>query len=280
MFGTDATAHLARCNECGLIRTDPQPRGEALAAYYAVDAYYTHACDGGVLKRLTRRLQVSGPLAALRLWAEERTSLSRYTMRFAPRWFGPFRGRLLDYGCGDGQVASTFAAVGMQVFGVEPDPKARDVAAARGIAIYATLEECDAGDFDRIVIRHVLEHIEEPVDALRRLAGRLRRDGGRVLISVPNASSYQALLFDEDWIGWDIPRHLWHFSRETLMRMVEEAGLRVHQCFSVELKPFAAASAARSARAHQKRPAYAPGPVSALEAANGGSELVLVAGRE
>ena len=115
---------------------------------------------------------------------------------------------------------------------------------------------------------------------LRHLAGRLRRGGGRVLISVPNASSYQASIFDEDWIGWDIPRHLWHFSRETLMRIVAEAGLRVHQCFTVELKPFAAASAARSARAQQKRRAYAPGRISVLEAADAGSEIVLVAGRE
>ena len=248
LFGTDATAALVACNDCGLIRTDPQPRGEALAAYYATDDYYTHIQDDSRWKRLTRRLQLRGPLAAARLWAEEHTDFTRYAKRFLPKYFRPWKGRLLDYGCGEGKVAATFNEVGMQAVGIEPDAKARAIAAARGVTVYATLDECPASSFDRIVVRHVLEHVDDPVGITRHLGAASVGSSGRMLISVPNAKSHQAAAFDEHWIGWDVPRHLWHFTTDTLCDLVTRAGLVVDHITTVELKAFAKASSDRFAR--------------------------------
>jgi 2-polyprenyl-3-methyl-5-hydroxy-6-metoxy-1,4-benzoquinol methylase len=228
------------------------------------------------MRTLARQWQLREPLATLRLWLEERTNFRRYAKRFALRSFAPFRGSMLDFGCGDGQVASTFAAMGMDCVGVEPDDRARAVAASRGLRVHATLHELGAGEFDRIIVRHVLEHVEDPVGVLWDLGSRLKPNVGRMLVSVPNASSYQASLYREHWIGWDMPRHLWHFTPETVMKLAAKACLRVSHCTTVELKSFAVTSAARATRVGAARPAYAPGNLRVLERADKGTEIVLV----
>ena len=152
LFGTDATAELARCTRCGLIRTDPQPRGETLAGFYATDAYYTHARDGNALKRAMRRWQLSGPLAVVRLWAEEHTDLSRYAKRFAPRRVRPIprtvTGLRLWRRTGCRHVRRHRDACHRRRTRRED----RKIAATRGVEVYPTLDQCPPGEFDRIVL--------------------------------------------------------------------------------------------------------------------------------
>jgi SAM-dependent methyltransferase len=97
-----------------------------------------------------------------------------------------------------------------------------------GLEIVATPVEALPVDarFDLIVMFQVLEHIGEPVSLLRECAKRLAPDG-HVIINVPNFSSWQSRFAGSKWLHLDLPRHLIHFTPQTLSATLECAGLSV-----------------------------------------------------
>lgn len=282
LFDTDATVSLAQC-ACGMLMTDPQPTGKTLARFYETDAYYTHAARVGWkdrVRRLTQRWQMRGVGAAMRLMAENWLGLQRFTKRIAPAEFPLRRGRrLLDFGCGDGRFVALCADLGLDAVGIEPDAKARKSAETVGARVFESLDALDSlrpgVSFDRIQLKHVLEHLPEPVATLRRLGGRLSA-GGRMLIAVPNADAAQAETFGEFWIGYDMPRHLWHFSPTTLRELAEKAGLAVVSLETIELGWFARESAAQQRSQTGSEAAYNPGGIRRVEASGRGAEIVTV----
>ena len=112
--------------------------------------------------------------------------------------------------------------------------------------VNALFEDFEPADrFDTIVLGHVLEHVENPVDILSR-AGRWLAEGGRICAAVPNARSVHrqaavmmGLLADEHALN-DTDRHHGHrrvFDPESLRDAVRNAGLRVHHLGGYWLKP-------------------------------------------
>ncbi len=73
---------------------------------------------------------------------------------------------------------------------------------------------------------HVLEHLYNPALYLDA-AHRLLKPGGRLIVQVPNASSWQFFLLGENWSGLDVPRHLIDFRRRDLETLLEECGFEI-----------------------------------------------------
>jgi SAM-dependent methyltransferase len=144
-----------------------------------------------------------------------------------PPWRG--EGRYLDVGCGSGSALGVAQALGWRTAGIEVD-----VAAAEKARRFAA--ELHVGDvlaapfgaarFDVITVFHVLEHLPDPVAAMRRMLGWLA-PGGLLIVEVPNAGGLGARLFGRAWSALELPRHLSHFTPETLERTVAQAGGRV-----------------------------------------------------
>ncbi len=80
--------------------------------------------------------------------------------------------------------------------------------------------------FDLIIMFHVLEHIGDPVALLKECAKRLTTDG-RLIVNVPNFASWQSSFAGSCWLHLDVPRHLVHFSPQTLAATFERAGLKL-----------------------------------------------------
>jgi SAM-dependent methyltransferase len=111
--------------------------------------------------------------------------------------------------------------------GIEPSAGAAAVAAMRGIDVrHGTLSTVTIGpaSYDAVVFRHSLEHISDPVEALRTVCSALV-PGGLVLITVPNFGSWQARRFGGYWYHLDLPRHRVHFTPGSLERALRAAGL-------------------------------------------------------
>jgi SAM-dependent methyltransferase len=85
---------------------------------------------------------------------------------------------------------------------------------------------------------HVLEHLYDPVGYIEA-AYRLLRPDGRLIIQVPNASSWQFLLLGKKWNGVDVPRHLINFKRQDLDALLDACGFEVlrHKHFSLRDNP-------------------------------------------
>ena len=138
-------------------------------------------------------------------------------------------GSVLEIGCGSGLMLAAFRRRGWRVLGLERNEEAAEIGRrAHGLEISAVpLEKLSrTAPFDLIVLFNVLEHIGDPVSLLRECTCRLAQNG-RLVVVVPNFASWQARMAGPQWFHLDVPRHLVHFTPETLRDTLERAGLRV-----------------------------------------------------
>lgn len=217
---TQVPHSLQRCAGCGMIRTQPATHPPAADLYRYGDSY-----DAGQRFILLQRV----------LRAIQRTRLHSIATRMP--------GRALDVGCGDGSFLASLAQQGWDVVGSELSQSIAATAESRlGDRVHVgPLEKaCFApASFDLVTFWHVLEHLEDPTLALTE-ARRLVKANGHIIVAVPNIDSLQARMFGGDWLHLDVPRHLWHFSPQTLAAAADRCHLRVARIrhFSLEYGPF------------------------------------------
>lgn len=206
---------IVRCRHCGLSYTNPRPTPSNIGKFYPTD-YQPHTSRENRHNRFPSRFWswVFG-----RPCPERRGALPRSEP-----------GRLLDFGCGGGSYLSRMADLGWQVTGLDV---AQDVVnrireelgfeAHIGTLPHPDLTPCS---FEAVTMWQALEHVHRPL-AVLRAAHELLVPGGTLVVAVPNFSSLPRHWFGENWFGLDLPRHLTHFTPETLNRMLGAAGFRV-----------------------------------------------------
>ena len=207
---------VVECSSCGAAFTAPR--------LYSLDKYYP------------KRYRGYG-------WFVTHVLSTLYGIRVA-RWARPkpTGGSVLEVGCGPGLMLAALHNRGWRVLGIERNEMVAETARrALGIEIVATPVDGLPADarFDLIIMFHVLEHIGEPVALLQECAKRLAT-GGRLITNAPNFSSWQSRFAGPKWLHLDVPRHLVHFTPETLAATLERAGLKpAHMRFeSLEHDPY------------------------------------------
>lgn len=228
LTGAEGDFSVVACGECGLAFTLPRLEADDFATYYP-EAYsaYSPAAQVGRARRTPGEL-----VDALRLELIIRVGPYRRIWQQGP-------GRLLDVGCGAGDLASVFKRHGWDVAGIEPSTQAAEHARAAGVeTVTGTLADAPwaPGSFDAIVFNHSLEHIDDPAAALVAAAGLLR-PGGILAIAVPNFGSWHRRVFRSSWFQLDLPRHLQHFDRHSLASMVRRAGMRPISVGAATMRP-------------------------------------------
>ncbi len=209
------------CPECSYGVTVPPLSEEELERFYPEEYYedfYEHSgkAEGGLLHRLRSAFR-------------RRSAARRYRRQpFLLEAVTP--GRMLDVGCGSGELLADFAERGWRPYGVDPGEAAVAAAARRGAEVHrGTLRDqpWEPASFEAVVFQHSLEHIVEPIEALHA-AARLLAPGGQLLIAVPNWACWQRrFLFRSRWFHLDLPRHQQHFSPRALERTAPLLGLEV-----------------------------------------------------
>ncbi|NAS10997.1 class I SAM-dependent methyltransferase [Poritiphilus flavus] len=135
---------------------------------------------------------------------------------------------LLDYGAGTGDFLLLAREASWKVSGIEPNARARENARQKGMDLRANLNEISSGSFDVITLWHVLEHLPDLQKAISAIK-ELLRDDGYLVVAVPNFKAWDARRYKEFWAAYDVPRHLWHFSRDGIEQLFSQQGMKLHQ---------------------------------------------------
>jgi len=212
---------VVQCRQCGLIRTNPRPSPGTISFYYPDDygPYQDADTRGAELKE-----------GSLPLWKRVFRFLVRYNTACLPR-IAP--GRMLEIGCAAGNFMHRMRGEGWEVEGIEFSPVVAEKARSKGFSVQClSLEQAlpYRQPFDLVVGWMVVEHLHDPVFALKKLA-EWTRPGGWLVVSVPNAGSLEARLFKDSWYALQLPTHLYHFSPRTIRKLLECGGWRVERVF-------------------------------------------------
>lgn len=209
----DGTAYQAKaCESCGTTFLSPAPSAEQLSKAYATNYYG----DG--------ETKFNGGIERIR----EACAIFR-TKRLARGLAAD--AKILDIGCGDGRLLRNFHQIGFRnLHGIElPGRAAERAAKTPGINLHlGTLASIDlpAASYDLITLVHVYEHLPAPRETLDQLT-RLIRPGGRIFLSFPNISSWQARFSGGHWFHLDPPRHLTLVPPRTVIGHLATKGCRL-----------------------------------------------------
>ncbi|MDO5637297.1 MAG: class I SAM-dependent methyltransferase [Myroides sp.] len=133
---------------------------------------------------------------------------------------------LLDIGAGTGDFVNYCQQKNWNAYGIEPNPKARQLAQNKGCKIVSDYAELPKQQYDVITLWHVLEHIPNPENELEKIKSLLKPEG-IIIIAVPNFRSWDARHYREFWAAWDIPRHLWHFSKSSISYFAKKINCKI-----------------------------------------------------
>lgn len=256
LFDAPGVWSIRRCSntQCRLLWLDPCPVESDLGKLY--ESYYTHAgapkhAQGEASLRARLRWFVKfgylfGQDGQRRDPGPVLKGFHRLTSFIFPPLFADLPagrpGRLLDVGCGDGDLVRAAQDRGWNAEGVDPDPGGVEFARRRGLTVHLGSlvgQGYEAEQFDAIVMSHVVEHLCDPIAVLQE-CHRILKPGGRLILATPNADSQFHRKFGKYWIHLDPPRHLYLFGVSTLTEVVRRARFtNPLRCFTVLGAPFA-----------------------------------------
>lgn len=197
------TFELHYDKEYNLLKTEPQPSPSEIGRYYESESYISHTDSK---KGLLNFVYQTVKSFSLKRKCGLITKLNNGT------------GRLLDVGAGTGDFLHLAKNQGWEVAGMEVNAQARKRASEKGISLSKDWKQLEEGKFDVITLWHVLEHLHDLEAQVEKL-GSLLKDKGSLVIAVPNFRSYDAQHYGHYWAAYDVPRHLWHFSRSSIPKL-------------------------------------------------------------
>ena len=193
--------------------TTPQPSASDLPKYYQSEEYISHTdTQRNLFEKVYHGVRSYSLQKKIRL-IDKQTPI----------------GKLLDIGCGTGDFLEVAKKHGWEITGIEPNKDARDIAAKKtNSLIYDTvaLNDFEANSFDVITLWHVLEHLPN-LEMHVKLFNHLLKPNGLLIIAVPNYNSFDSKHYKEFWAAYDVPRHLWHFSQNSIKSLFGKENLKV-----------------------------------------------------
>ena len=204
-----------KCKDCSLQFTQDVPEQSAIGKYYQSEAYISHSdTKEGIINKLyhsVRKFTLSN----------KRKLIFSQTKKQ--------KGNILDVGCGTGAFLNTMKETGWSITGLEPDEQAaQNAKSLYNIDTQSSdqLFNLPANSFDAITMWHVLEHVHQLQEYIAQLKKLLTKNGV-LFIAVPNYTSHDAAHYKESWAAYDVPRHLYHFSPESMKVLIEKHGMNI-----------------------------------------------------
>ncbi|PWK20555.1 class I SAM-dependent methyltransferase [Xanthomarina spongicola] len=211
--------------ELDMLETFPQPKEDKLPDYYKTEDYISHTDSKRNLFEKVYHLVRS-------------ISLKRKLNLINS--FNSTEKNLLDVGCGTGDFLKIALNNNWNVSGIEPNPDARKIANSKtnnSVFEIDQLLKFKPNSFDVITLWHVLEHLPN-LDNHLSVFKQLLKANGTLIIAVPNFKSFDALYYKNFWAAFDVPRHLWHFSQQSISKLVSKKEMKVTKTLPMTFDSF------------------------------------------
>ena len=191
-------------------KTFPVPQKEVIRKYYDSTEYFPHSLNKksffGFVYEASRKFMQRKKL----MWIKKHIKQNS---------------KVLDYGCGSGDFVKYLRNKAVNAYGYDPYIKFN----GDGFVNYLTYKEnWKKQKYDIIFLWHVLEHTHEPLDLIEDLKKHLNKNG-QIFIAIPNFKSYDSKYYGKYWAGYDLPRHLWHFSRKSIYQIAKKTNLIINK---------------------------------------------------
>ena len=208
------TFSIWECTNCSLRFTQDVPDETSIGNYYQSEDYISHSnTSKGLINQLYQKVRNH-------TLSQKADLIISHTTK---------KGKILDMGAGIGAFLNTMKNKGWEIRGIEPDKGARQQAKELFDLELSSVEmfsQLNPGSFDAITLWHVLEHVHQLHDYIKRLK-ELLNPGGKIFIAVPNYESTDSSIYNSWWAAYDVPRHLYHFTPKTIQVLVEQHGLKL-----------------------------------------------------
>lgn len=248
LFRVPGEWNFLRCPKCSHVWLNPHPIiediGKVYQKYYTTS--YNHTNKLSLFNRW-RSIISRGILAISFGYDSHLVGKKERIAGLLLSWFYPLRehagikvmwlkaqrkGRILDVGCGNASFPAYMHDLGWEVICVEPDPKAvKNARKYHGIEVFqGTFERTSFPDnyFDAITLNHVIEHLTNPLEVLKK-CNRMLKPKGKVVIITPNIKSFGHYLFKKNWLSLDPSRHFHLFSPKTIKICAKLAMLNTYE---------------------------------------------------
>ncbi|MCG8320723.1 MAG: class I SAM-dependent methyltransferase [Cytophagales bacterium] len=218
------TFSIITCKYCGFKFTNPRPDESQLMKYYESSQYISHNNRSNSLINFVYK------------------NVRKVTVRQKAKLLAKFvkKGYMMDYGCGTGEFLKACQDRGWHIDGVEPAQKAREQALQlTGARISGSIFDVDENEqqYDAITMWHVLEHIPQLDKTFMKIKQMLKRKG-KIIIAVPNHTSPDAKMYDNFWAGYDVPRHLYHFDKNSLSGLLSKYNFEIETIIPQKLDAY------------------------------------------
>ena len=234
-FLLSSDSDIVQCSSCGLLYTNPRPTPEGMIKLY--ETHFSSPFEHRKSLELSLHRFVRKHPLWRRLWHD-------FTGEYLSEMLDKCRGKILDIGCGFGEMLEDLAARGCAAYGIDANPLSVKICTDKGLNVSCgDLNNIHFPDafFDAAILWHALEHLPSARLALRE-AHRILKSRGRVFIYCPNAASYLAKLFGKNWKCWSMPFHFYHFTPKTMQKLAESAGFKIHKIRAITTEYFLAGS--------------------------------------
>jgi len=216
--------NIVSCDSCGFHFTNPIPIESEIGDYYKSESYISHSSTNkGLINKIYHKVRNYTLKQKVKLI--ERLSLGK---------------NHLDIGAGTGHFINATSQAGFNSFGLEPDEDARNLAVKSfnvNIQPLEQIHKLEDKSMDVITMWHVLEHVYELQNDLKKITSLLK-ENGVMIVAVPNMNSYDAKKYKEFWAAYDLPIHLYHFVPNDIRNLFGQFNMEVAEILPMKFDSY------------------------------------------
>jgi len=218
---------ILECGDCGFMFTQDVPNASSIGPYYKSEDYVSHSnTQKGMFFKvyhIVREYMLNQKRKAIA--SNSQTNKSQ---------------KILDIGSGRAYFLNHMQEHGYLCTGIEQDAEVRELAAKEfnlNILAPEELYKLEENQFDVITLWHVLEHVHDLRGYLEKIKKLLVKNG-LLVIALPNPICADESMYKEQWAGWDVPIHLWHFTPSNIKDLLSQYEFELVEKRRLPFDPF------------------------------------------